>query len=96
MIVVIGERIPARVRGVLCLWMLEPKPGVFIGSLNSSVESKLFNFIMQYLEADSGISVYRSSKGIQGFSMYSNGDVSKRVVFREGIALIKNKIDKNS
>jgi len=89
MIVVIGDRIPARVRGILSLWLLEPKPGVFIGSINSKVEKKLYDFLVEYLEIRSGVSVYRDSTGPQGFRMYSQGCLDRKVIRRDGLVLVK-------
>jgi CRISPR-associated protein Cas2 len=89
MIVVIGDRIPPRVRGILSLWLLEPKPGVFLGSINSNVEKRLYDFLLGYLEVRSGISVYRDSKGPQGFRMYCQGAMDRKVTRRDGLTLIK-------
>ena len=69
MIVIIGKHIPSRVRGVLQLWLIEPKPNVFIGDVNKIIETKIIEFIQPYLTIDSDIMVIRNSNVIQGFTI---------------------------
>lgn len=88
MITVIGNKLPRRVRGVLELWLLEPKPGVFVGSLNSRVEKKLFNFIVHFVPPGSGYMIVRSDNSVQGFSLHVEGDLANKLIYREGLALI--------
>ena len=69
MIVIIGKRIPSRVRGVLQLWLIEPKPNVFIGDVTKVIEDKIIDFINPYLNTNSDIMIIRNSNNIQGFSI---------------------------
>ena len=42
MVVIILQAVPARVRGELSRWMLEPYPGVFIGHVSARVRDRLW------------------------------------------------------
>jgi CRISPR-associated protein Cas2 len=89
MIVVVGDRIPPRVRGFLELWLLEPKPGVFVGSLNKSTETYLMKFIAPYLTESTGIGIFRDNKkSIQGFDMNCSGKTNRILKHHDGITLV--------
>lgn len=42
MVVLIVERVPASLRGALTRWMIEPKAGVFVGSVSAMVRERLW------------------------------------------------------
>lgn len=42
MVIMILERVPRSLRGELTRWMLEPKTGVFIGTISAMVRDKLW------------------------------------------------------
>lgn len=42
MVVMIVERAPPGLRGLLTRWMLEPKAGVFVGTMSAMVRDKLW------------------------------------------------------
>lgn len=89
MMVVISDRMPPRLRGLLQLWLLEPKPGVFLGSVNKSVEKYLMEFIQPYLSQGSGILVARDDNSrVQGFSVAVTGQMNRKIVDRTGVSLV--------
>jgi CRISPR-associated endoribonuclease Cas2 subtype I-E len=67
MIIIIGKHIPSRIRGILQLWLIEPKPNVFIGDVNKVIENKIIEFIQPYLNINTDIMIIRNAKNIQGF-----------------------------
>ena len=42
MVVIILEKVSASLRGELSRWLIEPKPGVFIGHVSAMVRDKLW------------------------------------------------------
>ena len=44
------EHAPARLRGILTRWMIEPHPNVFVGQINARVREKLFAQISKQIE----------------------------------------------
>jgi CRISPR-associated endoribonuclease Cas2 subtype I-E len=92
MIVIIGSKLPTRIRGVLQLWLLEPKPHVFVGCVNANIEEKIIEFITPYLHNDSGITVIRDKKNIQGFELYSALSDTHSLVNNNGLTLYNHVI----
>lgn len=88
MLVVIGTRIPRRLKGILQLWLLEPKSGVYVGNINKKIESKLYKLLVEFCNSNSGIIVMRSdSSNIQGFTVYCKGDNSREIKYKDGLYL---------
>jgi CRISPR-associated protein Cas2 len=91
MIVIIGSHIPKRVRGVLQIWLLEPKPNVFIGSVNKIIENKILIFIQPYINNTTDIMVIRDNKTIQGFSINYCNNIDNKIITNNSMYL-KQKI----
>jgi len=79
MLVIIGTRIPKRVRGVLQLWMLEPKANVFVGNVTKVVEDRILDFIQPYINMNTDIMVIRDTNTIQGFSLHYFSNVDNKI-----------------
>ncbi len=47
LIAIITEVVPAGVRGDLSRWLIEPKPGVFIGNVSSRVRDRLWDRVRE-------------------------------------------------
>lgn len=48
MVVFVLENASEKLRGILTRWMIETKPGVFVGSLNPLVRDKLWDMIPEH------------------------------------------------
>ena len=68
MVVLILERVPSSLRGELTRWMLEPKAGVFVGSLSGMVRDRLWTKACRRAGEESAIMIY-SSDTEQGFTV---------------------------
>jgi CRISPR-associated protein Cas2 len=88
MVVMILERVPESLRGELSLWMLEPKSGVFVGSVSATVRDKLWQKACRAMRGGAGVLVY-STNTEQGFDIRSWGDPSRSEVEIEGLKLIQ-------
>ena len=87
MVVFVLENATEKLRGVLTRWMIETKPGVFVGSLNALVRDKLWDMIPDH--APKGALMIYSCNNEQGFSIEMYGDPTRSVVDLDGIQLIK-------
>ena len=75
-------------RGELTRWLLEVKPGVFVGKTSASVREKLWEKVQRDADADGALLLY-SSDSEQGFRMELHGDPKRTIVDLDGVQLIK-------
>lgn len=88
MVVFVIENAPENLRGELTRWLLETKPGVFIGNVNAVVREKLWEKITGNPNCLDAIVAF-SSNTEQGFDMKMTGNPYRSVVELDGIKLIK-------
>lgn len=88
MVVLILERVPATVRGLLSRWMLEPRAGVFVGTPPARVRDKLWDQVSKRLRGG-GCLLIHSAATEQGFLMRSSGDPGRMIESFEGLQLIR-------
>ncbi|HEY8478163.1 MAG TPA: type I-E CRISPR-associated endoribonuclease Cas2e [Chloroflexota bacterium] len=90
MVVLVLERVPASLRGLLTRWMLEVRTGVYVGSLSALVRDKL------WLEAcraarDGACLLIHNTNNEQGFAVRSHGVADREVIVVEGLTLVRVK-----
>ncbi len=51
MVVFLMEKVPVSLRGEITRWMLELRPGVFVGNISALVREKLWEAVCQKLKA---------------------------------------------
>lgn len=88
MIVLILQNAPKGLRGELSRWMIEPRAGVFIGTLSALVREKLWEKTVKASPAGGGMMIYRSPTE-QGFSVRTFGETSRAMVEYEGLMLVR-------
>lgn len=88
MVVLLLESVPARMRGELSRWMIEPRVGVFVGNISAMVRDKLWEHLVKQ-EPTGGLMMLYSAKTEQGFAIRVSGDTTRRVVDMEGLFLIQ-------
>ncbi len=88
MCVIVTENAPPALRGELTRWLLEVKPGVFVGRTSASVREKLWEKVRNDTAASGALLLY-SSDTEQGFRIELHGDPKRTVVDLDGIQLIK-------
>lgn len=87
MIVIIVERVPVSLRGELTRWLLEPKAGVFIGSVSAMVREKLWQRVCKKVKGGACMIIW-STNNEQGFKMDFWGATSHAVTDWDGLQLI--------
>ncbi len=88
MTVIVLERVPASLRGELTRWMLEPKPGVFVGKPSALVRDRLWQELCVKMSEGAGILIYKSDSE-QGFAVRTWGDTSRTLIDFEGLWLVQ-------
>jgi CRISPR-associated protein Cas2 len=88
MLVIVLEGAPPKLRGELTRWLMETKPGVFVGKTSALVRQKLWDKVKENTLTTGALMIY-SSDTEQGYAMEMYGEPTRRVVDLEGIQLIK-------
>lgn len=90
MVVIALDCANVSLRGILSRWLLEIKPGVFVGNVTTSVREELWESVVKghsYLHEGSVMAF--STNGEQGFDLLCAGDPKRHVIDLEGIKLVK-------
>ena len=82
------ERVPESLRGELTRWLLEPRPGIFVGQVAAPVRDRLWEKACRGLNGGGALLIY-STDGEQGFVIRMHGDPRRGVVDFEGLQLIR-------
>ena len=88
MIVIVLERVSASLRGDLTRWMLELRPGVFVGKLNSRVRDQLWERVCGQMRGGAAVLVH-AAQNEQGFAIRLWGSPTRWPVDLEGLTLIQ-------
>ena len=88
MTVIVLERVPVSLRGELTRWMLELRPGVFVGKISALVRDKLWEQVCGGMRGGAGTLVY-TSDAEQGFTMRFWGETARSIVDFDGLALVQ-------
>ncbi|MCL4560025.1 MAG: type I-E CRISPR-associated endoribonuclease Cas2e [Chloroflexi bacterium] len=93
MVVMILDRVPVSLRGELTRWLIEVKPGVYVGHVNAMVRDKLWGYCLEKSRMGTVFQAWTTNNE-QRFAMRLWGDQSRRVTDWEGVALIEEVKDK--
>ena len=88
MIVIVMDNAPEKLRGELTRWMLETKPGIFVGKVTAIVRERLWEKVKYCNEVTGALLIY-SSDTEQGFRIEICGDPKRTIVDIDGVQLIK-------
>ncbi|MHB9025925.1 MAG: type I-E CRISPR-associated endoribonuclease Cas2e [Armatimonadota bacterium] len=88
MVILFLEHVPTSLRGELSRWMMEPRAGVFIGTLSAMVRDKLWDHLREKVP-DCGALLIYNAKTEQGFQIRTFGDTTRKVTEFDGLQLIK-------
>jgi len=69
MTVIVANDVPAHIRGHLKRWFVEPRPNVFVGTLNVRNHDKVMQFIVKYSPAEFGFMSISSWPNCQGYKI---------------------------
>lgn len=95
MIVIIANDTPPAIRGMLKRWFVEPRPNVFVGTINQRAREKTLEYIRRNAPG-LGLLILASEPNSQGFSISVFGETDRRPVLISGLSLIAEKWEPNS
>ena len=87
MTVIIANDTPPAIRGLLKRWFIEPRPNVFVGSVNARTRNKTLAYIRRNASG-LGLLVICDDDSSQGFAVEVSGDTKRRPERRCGLELI--------
>lgn len=87
MTVIVANDVPPAIRGLLKRWFVEPRPNVFVGSVNRRTREKTLEYIRRNA-AGLGMLVIASDNSAQGFSVRTFGDTNRKEVLMSGLYLL--------
>ncbi len=90
MTVLVCNNTPDAIRGMLKRWFIEPKPNVFVGSLNIKTRDKTLQYIRRNAEG-LGMLIISSDQNSQGFLVRHYGDTNRKPEKLSGHYLIAEK-----
>jgi CRISPR-associated protein Cas2 len=91
MTVLVCNDVPPAIRGHLKRWFIEPRPNVFVGTLNVRTHRKVMDFILRNASRDFGVLVISSAPNCQGYEIERfgpEGKMGRKSVEISGIPLI--------
>lgn len=77
MTVLIVHDPPPYIRGILKRWFIEPRPNVFVGTVNRRTREKTIEYILRNAP-DLGLLVIAAENSAQGFSIDQYGETDRR------------------
>ncbi len=77
MTVLVANDVPPAIRGHLKRWFIEPRPNVFVGTLNVRTHRKVIDFIIRNAPSDFGFLSISSQPNCQGYSVERYGPEGK-------------------
>jgi len=87
MVVLMMEKVPVSLRGEITRWMIELRPGVFVGNVSGLVREKLWETICKKVRGGAA-TMLRSAANEQGYEITTHGDTSRRIRNFDGLQLV--------
>jgi len=87
MTVIVAHDVPEAIRGMLKRWFVEPRPNVFVGTLNRRTRDKT----LDYIKRNAGgiaLLIISSDTNCQGFRIESHGEVRRKEAVKSGLWLV--------
>lgn len=88
LVVISLERAPASVRGELTRWLIEARPGIFVGNVNSLIRDELWNLVRFRTGGEPAVLIYQTNNE-QGFAVDLWGEPSYEPIDFDGLTLIR-------
>ncbi len=90
MIVIVAHDTPDAIRGMLKRWFIEPRPNVFVGTLNRRTQEKTIEYIKRNA-GEIGLIIISSYPNCQGYRIDSTGPIDRKGVEVTGLWLVAEK-----
>ncbi len=87
MTVLVANDTPPAIRGILKRWFVEPKPNVFVGTVNRRTRDKVLEYIKRNSK-DTSLLILTSEPNCQGFRIERWGEPDRRDTEISGLWLV--------
>ena len=87
MTVIVANDTPPAIRGILKRWFVEPKPNVFVGTVNRRTRDKVLEYVKRNAEGIS-LLILTSEPNSQGFKIERWGQPDRRDTEISGLWLV--------
>jgi len=95
MTVLIANDTPPAIRGLLKRWFVEPRPNIFVGSVNARTRGKTLDYIRRNAPT-LGLLVLHDDASSQGFQIDCYGETHRRPVRHCGLELLAEEWDEEA
>jgi len=90
MTVIVANETPDAIRGMLKRWFIEPRPNVFVGTLNRRTHEKTLEYI-QRNATGIGLLIISSYPNCQGYRIETTGPAARMGVLISGLWMVAEK-----
>ena len=90
MTVIVAHDVPDAIRGMLKRWFIEPRPNVFVGTLNRRTHEKTIEYIKRNA-GGIGLLIINSYPNCQGFKIETTGQTDRKGVEVSGLWMVAEK-----
>ena len=87
MTVIVANDVPPAARGLLRRWFVEPRPNVFVGSVNARTREKTLDYIRRNAPGLAMLVLFDEANS-QGFTVLNYGATDRRLIRKCGLELI--------
>lgn len=87
MLVMVLENVPTSLRGELTRWLIEPRPGVFVGHVSALVRDRLWEKCIKQRKEGGLIQIW-STNTEQRFDLRTWGQTDRQLLDFEGLWLV--------
>jgi CRISPR-associated protein Cas2 len=85
--VIVANNTPDAIRGMLKRWFVEPRPNVFVGTINRRTREKTLDYIKRNARG-LGMLIISTDNNCQGFKIETHGDTYRREIEISGLWLV--------
>lgn len=86
--VIVANDVPPAARGLLRRWFVEPRPNVFVGSVNARTREKTLDYVRRNAPGLAMLVLFDDPTSSQGFTVLNYGPTDRRLTLRCGLQLI--------
>jgi len=91
MTIIVANDTPPAIRGHLKRWFIEPKPNVYVGTVNARTREKIIDFVLRNAPKSFGMLIISSAPNCQGYNLERigpEGKMGRKEIKISGIPLI--------
>jgi CRISPR-associated protein Cas2 len=88
MIVISTTAVPDHVRGALSRWLIEPAPGLYVGTVSARVRDELWSAVSACVADGSALCLHPADNE-QGYTIHTAGERRRHITDYDGLQLVR-------